>query len=153
MHQYLLWLSLAAYAVHVLEEAILNWKKWAITSLKLTNVEWAIFDVANLAVMFTSIATAMVGWQLPEFALIVAALMLINGIFFHILPTIIQQTLSPGVITATILFLPIGSWIYYGAYQDGVLSWEVCIISLILGGLLMASPIIFLKLREKLNLA
>lgn len=73
--------------------------------------------------------------------------------FFHILPTIIKKELSPGVITAVILFLPVSLWIYYGAYLDGILTWQVGILSIILGGLLMASPIIFLKLREKLALA
>ena len=147
-HQYLIWLTLIAYAVHVLEEAALDWKSWAQNSLKL-NVNWATFDVANLAVMFIGIATAMIGWQLPMVGLIVPALMLINGIFFHILPTLIQRKFSPGTITAVILFLPISIWIYAGAYQDNVLTWTQLIGSLILGGLLMASPIIFLKLRDK----
>ena len=150
MHDYLLWLTLAAYAVHVLEEATLNWKAWAINALHLTNVEWSIFDIANMAVMFIAIGAAMIGWKLPAFALIIPALMLINGIFFHILPTLIQRIFSPGVITAVILFLPISTWIYYAAYLDGVLTWPVAILSLILGGLLMASPIVFLKLRVKL---
>jgi hypothetical protein len=150
MHDYLLWLALAAYAVHVLEEATLNWKKWASDSLHLTNVEWPIFDVANMAVMFIAIAAAMVGWKLPAFALIIPALMLINGIFFHILPTILQRKFSPGAITATLLFIPIATWIYYAAYQDEVLSLCVGLGSLVLGGLLMASPILFLKLRAKM---
>lgn len=105
MHEHLLWLTLAAYAVHVLEETTLNWKKWAVHSLKLTNVEWGIFDVANIAVMFIAIASSMIGWKLPAFALIIAALMFINGLFFHILPTIIQKIISPGVLTATFLFI------------------------------------------------
>jgi hypothetical protein len=152
MHEYLLWIPLAAYAIHVLEEATLNWKQWAIQSLKLTNVEWFIFDIANMAVMFIAIAAAMVGWKLPEFALIIAALMFINGLFFHILPTIFQKTFSPGVITATLLFMPISIWVYYGAYQDGLLTLSVLVMSLVLGSLLMASPIFFLKLRNKINL-
>lgn len=86
MHECLLWLTLAAYAVHVLEEVTLNWKKWAIHC----------------------------------------------------------------VITATLLFMPISIWIYYGAYLDGILTGYVGVISFILGGLLMASPIVFLKLRPKL---
>ena len=150
MHEYLLWLPLAAYAVHVLEEAVLNWKCWAASSLKLTNVNWAIFDVANLAVMFITIATAMVGWQLPAFALMITALMLINGIFFHILPTLTQGKFSPGVITASVLFVPLSFWIYWAAYNDNVLSIGTFVLSLILGGLLMAAPILFLKLRDKL---
>lgn len=151
MHEYLLWLTLAAYAAHVLEEGTLDWKTWAVRSLNLPNVEWAIFDMANIAVMFIAIAAAMVGWKLPIFALIIPALMLINGLFFHILPTLLQKTISPGVITAILLFIPISIWVYYGAYQDGKLDALTLIGSLILGGLLMAFPIILLKLRAKLH--
>lgn len=152
MHEYLLWITLTAYSVHVLEEATLNWKKWAIGSLNLSNVEWAIFDVANVAVMFIAISTSMIGWKLPALALTIPALMFINGLFFHILPTLLQRKFSPGVITATLLFMPISLWIYYGAYLDGILTWTVAISSLLLGTLLMSSPILFLKLREKMQL-
>src|SRR5258708_2247618 len=99
MHEYLLWITLAAYSLHVLEEATLNWKNWATKALHLSNVEWAIFDIANMAVMFIAISAAMVGWKLPAYGLIIPALMLINGLFFHILPTLSQRTFSPGVIT------------------------------------------------------
>ena len=152
MHEYLLWLTLAAYAAHVLEEATLDWKNWAVQSLHLLNVEWSIFYVANMAVMFIAIAAAMVGWKLPIFALIIPALMLINGLFFHILPTLFQRVISPGVITATFLFLPISIWVYYAAYQDGVLNIFNLLGSLLLGGLLMAFPILLLKLRAKLQI-
>lgn len=148
MHEYLLWMPLAAYCIHILEEATLGWKNWAIQSLKLKQVDWIIFDIANLAVIFITIAAAMVGWRLPAFALIIPALMLINGLFFHILPTIKDKTYSPGVLTASILLIPIAIWVYDGAYQDGMLTWSTAILSFILGGLLMATPIIFLKLRE-----
>jgi hypothetical protein len=93
----------------------------------------------------------LVGWKLTPFGLIIAALMYINGIFFHILPTILQRKFSPGVITSILLFIPISSWIYYGAYLDGVLNILTLITSLILGALLMAAPIIFIKLNNKLN--
>ena len=150
MHEYLLWITLAAYAVHVLEEAILDWKKWAIHSLKLTNVNWVYFDIANLAVMFIAISAAMVGWKLPSFGLIIAALMFINGLFFHILPTLLQKKFSPGAITSVLLFMPISLWIYWGAYLDNVLTISTFFFSLLLGGLLMASPIVFMILRERL---
>ncbi|WP_150465807.1 HXXEE domain-containing protein [Francisella sp. SYW-2] len=150
-HEYLLWIALAAYSVHVLEELSFNWKEWANSTLGLKTLEWNHFYVANSVVMFIAIAAAMVGWKLPAFGLIIAALMYVNGIFFHILPTIVQRKISPGVITATVLFLPVASWIYYGAYLDGVLSLANFTLSLVLGGLLMASPIVFIKLNQKLN--
>lgn len=101
--------------------------------------------------MFAAIAAAMVGWQCAPFRLIIAALMIINGIFFHILPTIIKRRFSPGVITSVILFLPIGFTSFYFAYLDGVLTWLNAILSFIFGWLLMSTPFIFYGVREKLE--
>lgn len=150
MHEYLLWIPLAVYTVHVLEEATLNWRTWVQQSLGL-EVSWFIFCIANSAVMFFTIATAMVGWKIPAFALSISALMIINAIFFHILPTILQKRFSPGVITATLLFVPTSIFIYYCAHLDGVLSVSVLIQSLILGALIMASPMLFLRLQKYLD--
>ena len=43
-----------------------------------------------------------------------------NAIFFHILPTVVQGRASPGVYTATLLYLPFSSWALLGARRDGV---------------------------------
>lgn len=147
-HAYILWFVLFGYSVHVLEERVLLWLPWAKETFGLP-LSWEIFYVANAAVLFTAIAAAAVNWQCVSFGLIIAALMLVNGIFFHIIPTIRYKRISPGVITAVILFLPLGSASYYCAYLDGVLTWTNGIFSVILGWLLMASPFIFFNARKK----
>lgn len=151
MHQYLLWLPLIAYPLHVLEEQILGWRNWAQNHLGLKEVTWPAFDVANLAVCFTAIGYAVIGWRLPIVALLITALMFINGLFFHILPTLIQRVFSPGVITSVLLFLPSSVWIYWGAHQDHVLTWQVAVFSLLLGAVLMAFPIVLLKVKAALD--
>jgi hypothetical protein len=70
-HEYLLWLGLSAYAVHVLEELSFNWKEWAHSSLGLKTLEWNHFYVANAAVMFIGISAAMVGWLVGSLLLLV----------------------------------------------------------------------------------
>ena len=150
-HAYVLWIALAAYAVHVLEEQSLGWKDWAQSCLHLKAISWPTFYVANAAVMVLGISSAMVGWQLPAFGLIIPALQLINGIFFHIAPTLVQRKFSPGVITAVLLFLPISICSYVAAYRDGVLTPGVAAVSLALGGLVMASPIVFLRLKDAMG--
>tara|TARA_R110000868_G_scaffold84822_5_gene238928 strand:- start:10347 stop:10814 length:468 start_codon:yes stop_codon:yes gene_type:complete len=150
-HEFILWILPFAYAIHVLEEKILDWKTWASATFPFPGLDWPMFYVANMAVLVGGFAAAFVGWQCPAFALIIAALMLINGLFFHILPTLVQRKFSPGVITSVVLFLPIGIWAYCGAYCDQVLTWPVLIISLVLGGLLMASPFIFFRVKAKLD--
>ncbi|WP_068467942.1 HXXEE domain-containing protein [Candidatus Protochlamydia phocaeensis] len=151
-HEYLLWLCLFAYAVHIFEEKALNWLYWSRNVLGLKTLTWADFYIANGVVIITGICAAMVGWVLPSFALIIPALQLINGVGFHILPTLVQRRFSPGIITAILLFLPISIWSFYGAYQDGILTVQATILSFIFAGLLMASPFIFMQIKDRLHI-
>ena len=45
---------------------------------------------------------------------------LVNAVFFHILPTIGQSRMSPGIYTAALLYVPFSSWALVGAARDGV---------------------------------
>lgn len=110
MHEYLLWISLFAYAIHIFEESTLDWKTWAESTLGLKNLQWTDFYLANAAVVVAGVCAAQVGWQLPAFGLLLPALQLINGLFFHLLPTITYRKFSPGVITSCLLFFPIALW-------------------------------------------
>lgn len=148
-HEYILWIALFAYALHIVEEYTFDWKGWAASVLKLP-VSWTHFALVNGAVVVLGIACASVGWALPGFALSLPALMVINATFFHVLPFIVTKgRFSPGLATAVILFYPISLWAYYGAYLDGILSAGVAVISVVLGALLMVFPIAMLKLRLK----
>lgn len=149
-HQFILWILVFAYAMHILEEYQLDWRDWANASLPV-EVSWHDFYLTNGCAMFAAIAAAMVGWRAPAFSLIMPATFVINGVFFHIGPTLIQRRLSPGVITSLLLYLPLGAWLYYGAWRDGVLSPQVLIISSLGGAAVMAWPIILLKLKKKLK--
>ena len=147
-YEYLLWIAVTCYGMHILEEFNYNWKGWAQSALYLP-VDWPAFYVTNAFAIVLGICCASVGWRLPEFSLMFPALMLINALFFHIAPTIIQRRFSPGVITACLLFLPVGTWIYWGALQDGVLTTRAIIVSLIGGAIIMAEPVLLLKSRDK----
>ena len=147
-HEIWLWVATAAYGLHALEEFMLDWKTWANTVLKLP-VDWPIFYVVNALVVVLGIIAAEIGWRLPALSLAFPALMLINAVFFHILPFIVTKKFSPGLISAVVLFLPIGIWLFYGANRDGVLSVMTAIGAFALGAGLMAYPILLLKLRDK----
>jgi hypothetical protein len=147
-HEIWLWVATAAYGLHVLEEFMLDWKTWANKVLKLP-VNWPIFYVVNALVVVLGIVAAAVGWRLPALSLALPALMLINAVFFHILPFIVTRKFSPGTMTAVILFLPIGTWLFYGANQDGILTTTTALIAFALGAALMAYPVILLKLKDK----
>ena len=147
-HEIWLWVATATYGLHALEEFMLDWKDWANKVLKLP-VDWPIFYVVNTLVVVLGIIAAEIGWRLPALSLAFPALMLINAVFFHILPFIVKKKFSPGLISAVVLFLPIGTWLFYGADKDGVLTTTTAIIAVAFGAGLMAYPIILLKLKDK----
>ncbi len=147
-HAFWLWLNTAFYAAHVLEEYAYDWKTWATRSLGLA-VDWTTFYIANAVVIILGICCAAVGWQLPAFSLSYPALMIINALVFHMLPTIAQRRFSPGLITAVVLFLPSASWTFYVAAQDGVLTVSNTLIAISAGALVMAYPIFLLKTKDK----
>jgi hypothetical protein len=143
-----LWVATAAYGLHALEEFMLDWKDWANKVLKLP-VDWPIFYVVNALVVVLGIIASIIGWRLPAVSLAFPALMLINAVFFHILPFVVKKKYSPGLASAVVLFLPLGTWLFYGADKDGVLSVTTVVGAFAIGAGLMAYPIILLKLKDK----
>jgi Protein of unknown function with HXXEE motif len=147
-HEYVLWIAVAAYGLHILEEYELNWRDWARSILHLP-VEWGSFYIVNALVVVLGACCAAVGWREPWFALGFAALMLVNATFFHVLPTITTRVYSPGVATGVVLFYPVAAWAYYGAMVDGVLTVGGAILSVVFGAGLMATPIVLLKIKGR----
>lgn len=145
----LAWLAMAAYALHILEEYSFNWRGWARAVLKLP-VEWGDFYVTNAVVIAVGIAQGMLAPTLPWAPLLFASLMLINAVFFHILPVVrFKGRYSPGVATAVVLFLPVGIAMWKRAADDGALDPATIVIAVGGGALAMAFPIVMLLLRSK----
>ena len=143
-----LWVALAAYGLHALEEFMLDWKSWANHVLGLP-VDWPGFYVTNALVVVLGVVAAEVGWRLPAISLAFPALMLINAVFFHIAPYLVTRRFSPGLITAVFLFLPLGYWIIQGAQQDGVLTAEITLAAFAIAAGLMACPVLMLKIKDR----
>ena len=147
--QTLAWLAMAAYAVHMMEEYTFDWRDWARAIIKLP-VEWSDFYLTNAVVIALGIAQAELAPKLPVAPLIFASLMLINAVFFHILPVVwTKGRFSPGLVTAVVLFLPMGIAVWRQAARDGVLDWATVALGVGGGAALMAYPIIMLRLRSK----
>jgi hypothetical protein len=147
-HEVWLWVAVAAYGIHILEEFFLDWKTWANRVLGLP-VDWPGFYLTNALVVVLGVVAAEIGWRLPIVALAYPALMIINAVFFHILPFVAKKKFSPGLITAVLLFLPLGVGVFYGAAQDGVLSAQTSLAAFALGAALMACPIVLLKIKDR----
>jgi hypothetical protein len=144
-----IWLATAAYGIHALEEFILDWRDWARAVIRLP-VEWAHLYVVNFLVIVLGIVAANLAEVTPVLALSFPALMLINGIFFHVVPVIVTRgRFSPGLFTAIVLLLPIGLTCYRLASDAGKLDLVSLVSSLLIGAALMATPIVLLRIKDR----
>ena len=145
----LAWLSMAFYALHIMEEFTFDWRNWARAVIGLP-VEWSDFYVTNAVVVALGIAQAMLADTLPLAPLSYAGLMLINAVFFHIVPVIrTKGRFSPGVFTAVTLFIPTAIAVFWTALASGAASKLTAVLGLVIGAVLMAYPVTMLNLRSK----
>ena len=144
---YIFWVALAAYALHILEEYTYDWKTWAQKLLKL-DVSWNHFYVTNVIVLFFGIACAEVGWSHPTFSLIFPALMVFDALFIHILTYIrSKRKFSPGLFTAIFLLLPVGIACFTNAVRLDVMSRSL-VLAALAGAAVMAYPFFLVKTKD-----
>ena len=117
--EWTLWMVAGSCALHVTEEYLTGWQEWARQTLGIV-MPTTRFLVVNAILVVVALLLARVGWRRPALSLVIPSATLVNAIFFHILPTIVQSRVSPGVYTATCLYLPFSSWALVGAARDGV---------------------------------
>jgi hypothetical protein len=156
MHDWMLWILVAASALHVVEEHALGWQGWAAGALgrRLGVVPtWMDFWPTNGFLIVFGIAAAAVGWRAPGFALALPAALLINALLFHVLPSSVARRPNPGCFTAVALYLPIGAWAYVAAADDGMLDAGTLVLSFVLGAAGMASVIAVLVLQKRFRYA
>lgn len=145
-----LWLATAVYAIHALEEMILDWRDWARAVIGLP-VEWSHFYVVNFLVVVLGVVAANLAPVAPGVALGFAALMVVNALAFHVAPFLRSagRRYSPGLFTAVVLMLPVAAGVYRAAATAGVLTWGVVVASILVGVGLMATPVVLLNIKDK----
>lgn len=142
--QIMLWLCLAAYGAHVLEEFVFDWRTWSQQVLHLPT-RWEDFYITNCLVVVLGIVAVEIAPEYPAIALGFPGLMLINGTFMHVFPFLIKKgRFSPGLITAVLCFWPLG--IYTMRAAD--LNERVLLTAFAVGAALLALPISFLILKQ-----
>lgn len=115
----LVWLLVAAYAAHVLEEWFGGFPEWLalVAGGPLPRDAFlAINGVALVAMIVVARAATRSdsrGWL----AIAVAALLFVNGLL-HILGSIATGVYSPGLITGAVLYLPLGQLALLRAWQQ-----------------------------------
>jgi hypothetical protein len=143
--QTMLWLCVAAYGMHILEEFVFDWQSWARQVLHLP-ARWDDFYITNCLVIVLGVVAVEISPAWPSVALGFPALMLINGAFMHVLPFLLKRgRFSPGLITAVLLFFPIG----IGTMRAADLNARVLITAFVAGAALLATPIGFLILKQR----
>ncbi len=119
-NEWTLWVVAASCALHAGEEYLTGWRAWAADTLGITVMPAAVFLGMNAVLVVAALLLARVGWRRPTLSLVIPAATLANGLFFHILPTLATFRVSPGIFTATLLYVPFSSWALVGARRDGV---------------------------------
>jgi hypothetical protein len=117
--EWTLWVVAVSCALHAAEEYFSGWQRWAYETLGIA-MPTALFVVANTVLVILALVLARVGWRRSAASLVVPAATLMNAILFHILPTILQRRIAPGLVTAVLLYVPFSTWAYVAAWRDGV---------------------------------
>jgi hypothetical protein len=141
----LAWLAVAAYALHVVEEHILGWYDWARKTMNIS-LGWEQYVITEVAILILGVTAAMLAGTPMGPTLIVAfaTLLLINVVFFHLLPMLVNGgRFSPGVISGIFLFLPLA----WHVYKTQTLSQNDLVWAVVLGIVLILWPMLLLKLK------
>jgi hypothetical protein len=137
--EWTLWVVAVSCALHVAEEYFTGWQEWARQTLGIV-MPTPRFLVANAVLVLVALLLARVGWRRPVLSLVIPSATLVNAVFLHILPTIGQGRVSPGVYTAALLYVPFSSWALVGAARDGVPRTAIAT-AFVAGTLLMTTVI------------
>lgn len=138
--EWTLWVVAASCAFHVTEEYLTGWQEWARETLGIV-MPTTRFLFMNAVLVVAALLLARSGWRRPTLSLVIPAATLVNAVFFHILPTVVQSRVSPGVYTATLLYVPFSSWAFLGAWRDGVPRRAIAV-ALTTGTLLMLAVVL-----------
>ena len=142
-HEWTLWAVAASCALHPIEEYFTGWQAWAAMTLGIT-MPTPTFVVMNLMLVVMACVLARMGWKAPTLTLVIPAATLVNAIFFHILPTVVEKRTSPGIYTASILYVPFSMWAMLGAWFDGVPKRSIGL-ALISGTLMMVTIVLLAR--------
>lgn len=155
--EWVLWVLLAAAALHVVEEHALGWQGWAARFIgpRIGVIPtWTDFWATNMLLLVFGFSAAVVGWIVaPAYALAFPALCLINAVFFHILPSLDAARPNPGCFTAVLLYVPLSLLAYWKYFETWSFSWGTLLLSLLIGAAAMASAILALVLGKRFGYA
>ena len=105
----LVWLFVAAYVAHVVEEFVGGFPRWVATvaGRPLPDNTFIVINVVALIVMIVAARLATTKETLGWLGIGIATVAFANGLL-HLLGSLATGTYSPGLITGVVLYLPLG---------------------------------------------
>ena len=121
-----LWAMPAAYALHICEEYGAGFPAWMNQHMhaSMTNPAFLLNNALFMAIMLSLSTWASLGTsRLSAFLFLGwASGNLFWNFIFHLATTLIADSYSPGLVTASLLYYPISIWVGVLAVRDGRLS-------------------------------
>jgi hypothetical protein len=129
------------FALHVAEEA-LRFVEW-FNSLVPRGITQALFLSVNATALIITIILAGILWATSGRVVAIVMLawfgfMMFANAIFHLVATIVHERYSPGVITATILYLPYFTWFFWLVVRNLRVRPLVAGVSTLVGSVPMA---------------
>ncbi len=115
----LIWLFVAAYALHIVEEYLGGFPEWFgfIAGGPLGRDAFVIINMFGLAAMSAAARAAARRESLGWIAIAIATVVFVNGIA-HLLGSLVSASYSPGLITGVVLYLPLGQLALIRAWRQ-----------------------------------
>jgi hypothetical protein len=146
----ILWLVPVAYLVHILEESP-RFVPWATKYLGAPET-FGQFALGNIIFMaYVIIATSLAIFYPSELTLVIglsAAAWIFSNFLIHAYYTLRTGEYSPGVVTASAIYVPVSLYIYYNFLGSGLLNTLDIILSIIIGFAVMYVPTLIQQKRK-----
>jgi hypothetical protein len=125
------------YGLHMVEEFCFGFVPWA--DRYFGRFDWTQNLVGNFAFLVCVAGACYLYYENPTRYLWVgmsAAMWILANAFLHISCTILGREYSPGVVTATVLYVPGGVYFLSQWGRAGVLTWENVLLSFLVGAMI-----------------
>ncbi len=125
------------YAIHMAEEFPFGFVEWG--DRYFGNFDWTQNLIGNF-MFFVCLASACYLYYRNSTKYLwvgmSGAMWILSNAFLHISATILSREYSPGVVTATVIYIPGGLYFLIKWARKGLLTWKNIILSFIVGGML-----------------
>ena len=125
------------YAIHMVEEFSFGFVEWG--DRYFGNFDWSQNLIGNFIFFVCLVCACYLYYKNSTKYLWVGmscAMWILSNAFLHISATILSAEYSPGVVTATVIYMPGGLYFLVKWGRKGLLTWKNIVLSFIVGGML-----------------